>query len=323
MTAAPSYRKLTLACRRRYSHVGDARKGLPQHAPIFPDGFPLEIIDMILDHLFDDPVTLKVCSSVCHAWLPCTRYHLFHTIYLDSSKLARFQKNYPQYVDEKRGQFRAYDAFLDLVASSPYIRQGLRHLYIVGNNGMEHASQGSTCPGFHAVGNTDNPPRARGVSHSPTQSPTTKQIVVVDPDADTLCGIIRHLQQLRILSLQDIAIRSRITCTPNEHSADLAAFRDFMSPNLRKLYIRNVAYYGNFDPATQNGISGDFPSQPNIWSLHNIVTASPFRSCIKILGSTWGQNPQCTIGHLGHVIHDLGPGLIHLQIDVPDVSSGE
>ena len=41
--------------------------------------FPGEVIDNIIDHLYNDVSTLKTGASVCRAWLPSCRYHLFHT----------------------------------------------------------------------------------------------------------------------------------------------------------------------------------------------------------------------------------------------------
>lgn len=38
---------------------------------------PLELFELIIDFLNGDRETLKVCSSVSKAWLPCCRYHLF------------------------------------------------------------------------------------------------------------------------------------------------------------------------------------------------------------------------------------------------------
>ncbi|KAF8994000.1 hypothetical protein BDQ17DRAFT_1252314, partial [Cyathus striatus] len=54
-----------------------------------PDGFrtasshrqsisiPLEIAEMIIDHLHLHTKALKACSLVCRDWVPSTRYHLF------------------------------------------------------------------------------------------------------------------------------------------------------------------------------------------------------------------------------------------------------
>ncbi|OJT10660.1 hypothetical protein TRAPUB_12821, partial [Trametes pubescens] len=39
--------------------------------------FPGEITDAIIDHLYNDRVTLRNCARVCSAWLPASRHHLF------------------------------------------------------------------------------------------------------------------------------------------------------------------------------------------------------------------------------------------------------
>lgn len=38
---------------------------------------PQELLDTIIDFLYDDQPALFSCSLVCHAWVPATRYHLF------------------------------------------------------------------------------------------------------------------------------------------------------------------------------------------------------------------------------------------------------
>ncbi|KAJ6571688.1 hypothetical protein B0H19DRAFT_664790 [Mycena capillaripes] len=38
--------------------------------------FPLELVDMTIDFLFDDVLSLLKCSQVCKAWIPTSRYHL-------------------------------------------------------------------------------------------------------------------------------------------------------------------------------------------------------------------------------------------------------
>ena len=50
---------------------------------------PQEIYDEILANLRDDTASLRNCSLVCHAWLPRTRHHLFHSIVLDPSSRSR------------------------------------------------------------------------------------------------------------------------------------------------------------------------------------------------------------------------------------------
>jgi hypothetical protein len=41
---------------------------------------PQELADHIIDHLHDNPLALRRCSLVCHAWLPTSRLHLFSKI---------------------------------------------------------------------------------------------------------------------------------------------------------------------------------------------------------------------------------------------------
>lgn len=52
--------------------------------------FPQEIVDIIIDHLHDDPETLRKCSLVCQSWLPSTSLHIFpRTICLPPRKMRR------------------------------------------------------------------------------------------------------------------------------------------------------------------------------------------------------------------------------------------
>lgn len=45
---------------------------------------PPELFDEALDHLWDDPKSLKSCSLACRSWVPTTRLHLFRTVLLSS-----------------------------------------------------------------------------------------------------------------------------------------------------------------------------------------------------------------------------------------------
>ncbi|KAJ7652082.1 hypothetical protein DFH06DRAFT_1206724 [Mycena polygramma] len=44
--------------------------------------FPLEIVELVIDHLFDDRENLKTCSLVSFQWVPSSRLHLFRTVTL-------------------------------------------------------------------------------------------------------------------------------------------------------------------------------------------------------------------------------------------------
>ena len=41
---------------------------------------PPEILDLIVDHLHDEPTTLRACCLVSKSWIPRTRMHLFNSV---------------------------------------------------------------------------------------------------------------------------------------------------------------------------------------------------------------------------------------------------
>ena len=41
---------------------------------------PQEIFDLVVDHLHDDPTTLRACCLVPKSWIPRTRIHLFSRV---------------------------------------------------------------------------------------------------------------------------------------------------------------------------------------------------------------------------------------------------
>src|ERR1700761_3490794 len=43
---------------------------------------PPEVIDLIIDHLHNDPLTLEACSLVSRNWLSSSRHHLFGSVYI-------------------------------------------------------------------------------------------------------------------------------------------------------------------------------------------------------------------------------------------------
>ncbi|THH28847.1 hypothetical protein EUX98_g5344 [Antrodiella citrinella] len=82
-----------------------------------PRRLPVELTDIIIDHLHDDEASLFVCALVEHDWLWSARYHLFHTTLITTSG------------DEKHG----LASFLRVVASSPFaLGNHVRCLHIRG-----------------------------------------------------------------------------------------------------------------------------------------------------------------------------------------------
>ncbi|KAF9460206.1 hypothetical protein BDZ94DRAFT_944767 [Collybia nuda] len=53
---------------------------------------PQELVDIIFDHLRDDKVSLRTCSTVCRAWLPPARCRLFRSIDIRCSLLRNTKK---------------------------------------------------------------------------------------------------------------------------------------------------------------------------------------------------------------------------------------
>ncbi|KAG6890451.1 hypothetical protein C0992_001645 [Termitomyces sp. T32_za158] len=49
---------------------------------------PQELVDYIIDYLFDDTAALRNCSLVCHAWRPSSQLHLFSTLSLKATPRA-------------------------------------------------------------------------------------------------------------------------------------------------------------------------------------------------------------------------------------------
>ena len=58
---------------------------------------PPEILDLVVDHLYDDPTTLKACCVVDKSWIPRTRKHLFAHIEFHAQKLhvELWKKTFP------------------------------------------------------------------------------------------------------------------------------------------------------------------------------------------------------------------------------------
>ncbi|KAF8478336.1 hypothetical protein JB92DRAFT_3280461 [Gautieria morchelliformis] len=47
---------------------------------------PGEMIDQVIDHLHDDPPSLRACCLTCRAWAPSARFHIFHDIVSDAER---------------------------------------------------------------------------------------------------------------------------------------------------------------------------------------------------------------------------------------------
>lgn len=55
-----------------------------------PASFPYELVDEVLDFLWDDHRTLAACSLVCKSWMKSSYYHRFERLSLSPGNSARF-----------------------------------------------------------------------------------------------------------------------------------------------------------------------------------------------------------------------------------------
>ena len=76
---------------------------------------PPELIDMVIDHLYDDKVSLASCALVAKSWLNTSRLHLFHDLII-------FHDRAPE-------PFRAFTAFM---TEKPFICSLVKTLCING-----------------------------------------------------------------------------------------------------------------------------------------------------------------------------------------------
>jgi len=84
---------------------------------------PPEIMDMVIDHLFNDKPALSSCALVCQDWLPSTRYHLFHTLRVQEI----IPSNQPRYAALHNVWLQD---FQDFVRSSPAVCTYIKELHV-------------------------------------------------------------------------------------------------------------------------------------------------------------------------------------------------
>ena len=55
------------------------------HETVMSSSLPPEILNLIIDHLHDEPTMLRACCLVSKSWVPRTRIHLFYRVEFSSS----------------------------------------------------------------------------------------------------------------------------------------------------------------------------------------------------------------------------------------------
>jgi hypothetical protein len=51
-----------------------------------------ETVDIIIDQLHNDKLSLRACGLTCKQWLPSSRYHLFSEVFISPSNVDKFRK---------------------------------------------------------------------------------------------------------------------------------------------------------------------------------------------------------------------------------------
>ncbi|KAG5638216.1 hypothetical protein H0H81_001217 [Sphagnurus paluster] len=140
---------------------------IPASDPSIPiPRLPQELVDHIIDHLYDDTLTLNSCSLVCHAWLPTSRLHLFSKISLKVTPAVA-----PSELCKRLHR---------LLTSSPYIIPYIRELDVL---------EGSPLGGAQAQAQAV-PPAAQGGTARSTTWVTTERTF------PHLLRTLTHLQRL-------------------------------------------------------------------------------------------------------------------------------
>lgn len=58
-------------------HSWASQDQIPNSTQLHPSRLPLEVYELIIDQLHDDPLALEACALTCRAWLPRSRFRLF------------------------------------------------------------------------------------------------------------------------------------------------------------------------------------------------------------------------------------------------------
>ncbi len=75
---------------------------------------PQELVDFTLDFLHDDVPTLRACSLVSRAFLPCSRHHIYSNVFIvHIDELDSFRKD--------SGQLYQYQNLAALLEYSPHV----------------------------------------------------------------------------------------------------------------------------------------------------------------------------------------------------------
>ncbi|KAG6909684.1 hypothetical protein DXG01_016091 [Tephrocybe rancida] len=116
-------------------------------API-PPRLPQELVDYIIDHLYDDLATLSSCSVVCHAWRPTSLFHMFSKITLKvTATITPFELCRRLYhVLSSSQSICSYVKELEVLEGSQLGTQVAPHVVLTGSQSMIWVTNERTLP---------------------------------------------------------------------------------------------------------------------------------------------------------------------------------
>lgn len=111
---------------------------------------PPEILDLIVDHLHDEPATLKTCCIVSKSWVRRTRKHLFADIEFHASKshFELWMETFPDPSNSPAHHTRALSICGTPLATPAYVGVGdwIRSFRNIVRLRLEHQDQASLVP---------------------------------------------------------------------------------------------------------------------------------------------------------------------------------
>lgn len=80
---------------------------------------PPELVDHIIDHLYDDKITLSTLSTVCRSFLPTASLHLFHYLSIDIARKSIYE--FADFLRDAPPRIARNIRKLDIVSSPHYV----------------------------------------------------------------------------------------------------------------------------------------------------------------------------------------------------------
>ncbi|KAL4246298.1 hypothetical protein ABKN59_008385 [Abortiporus biennis] len=207
---------------------------------------PQEIIEYVTDFLHDDPSTLISCSLTNSCWLRPARFHLYHTITVDSSYGVASEEIRP---------------LLILLLSSKMTREYTRELHFVGGTFKPYYSP-LAIPFIHQV--------LQRLPNLHTLKLFNINLGLDDPSIE-LRDVIAQLALPPTDSFPNNLRKLSITCVPHSQKRLMSVLSWFNS--IRLFHLSDYTTYATRDPESTS--TSSLTSNVKIVSLHIDNTLLP------------------------------------------------